>query len=86
VGLFHLMPRELPWQRVTAASVTLDPVPGDISPDIDYFGNPSTYFHLTEPHEALAIEAASDVSVEQPTYDETALALPWERARPIVHP
>lgn len=85
VGLFHLMPRELPWQQVTTSAVTVDPVPGDISPDVDYFGNPSTYFHLTEPHEALAIEASSDVSVEIPSYDEDALAQPWELARPLVH-
>lgn len=86
VGQFHLMPRELPWQRVTASGVTVDPVPGDISPAVDYFGNSSTYFHVTDPHEALTIESTSDVEVTEPEYDAAALAQPWERARPLHHP
>ena len=86
VGQFHLIPRTLPWQQVTASGVTVDPVPGDISPGTDYFGNAATYFHVTDPHEALTIEASSDVVVETPAYDPDALALPWERARPILHP
>ena len=86
VGQFHLIPRTLPWQQVTASGVTVDPVPGDISPGTDYFGNAATYFHVTDPHEALTIEASSDVVVETPAYDPDALALPWEQARPILHP
>lgn len=86
VGQFHLVPRQLPWQEVSASEVTVDPVPGDIAPDVDYFGNSSTYFHVTEPHSALTIESSSDVTVEVPVYDADALAAPWERARPLAHP
>jgi transglutaminase-like putative cysteine protease len=86
VGQFHLVPRTLPWQQVTASGVTVDPAPGDLSRSTDHFGNASTYFHVTDPHGALTIEASSDVVVETPVYDEAALALPWEQARPIVHP
>lgn len=86
VGQFHLVPRRLPWQEVSAAEVTVDPVPGDLSADVDYFGNGATYFHVTEPHSALTIEATSEVAVEVPVYDDAALALPWEAARPLHHP
>lgn len=86
VGQFHLVPRTLPWQAVTASDVTVTPRPGDLSASVDYFGNSSTYFHLTEPHADLAIEASSEVTVEVPVYDPIALASPWEDARPLVNP
>lgn len=86
VGLFHLTPRMLPWQQVSASGVTVDPVPGDIAPDVDYFGNSATYFHVTDPHNALTIESRSEVTVDTPVYDQAALALPWEQARPLQHP
>lgn len=86
VGQFHLIPRELDWQEVAAASVTVDPQPGDISPDVDYFGNSATFFHVTAPHDALTITASSEVTAREPVYDLDALARPWERARPLAHP
>lgn len=86
VGQFHLTPRELPWQSVETTAVTVLPHPGDINVDEDYFGNASTFFHLTEPHTSLTLECSSDVRVEEPVYDESAMALPWELARPLLHP
>ncbi|WP_298044478.1 transglutaminase family protein [uncultured Microbacterium sp.] len=86
VGLFHLVPRALPWQSVADAGVTIDPAPKDISADVDYFGNSATYFHLTDAHAELTIEASSEVTIETPDYDAAALAQPWELARPLVHP
>ncbi|MDJ1113836.1 transglutaminase family protein [Microbacterium dauci] len=86
VGQFHLLPRELPWQQIAASGVTVEPEPGDMAPGIDYFGNSSTYFHVTDPHEALTIESSSDVTVMVPEYDADALAQPWELARPLQHP
>jgi transglutaminase-like putative cysteine protease len=86
VGLFHLVPRSLGWQEVTASDVTVSPAPGDMSVSVDYFGNSSTYFHLTEAHAELSIEASSDVRVDMPVYDPEALARPWEDARPLLYP
>lgn len=86
VGLFHLAPRTLPWQEVTASAVVVAPHPEDLSPDPDYFGNNTTYFHLTTPHDALTIECTSEVTVRMPEYDVAALARPWELARPLAHP
>ncbi|KAA9089464.1 transglutaminase family protein [Microbacterium radiodurans] len=86
VGQFHLTPRELAWQSVRDAAVTLSPDPGDLRRETDYFGNWSTYFHVTDPHEALSIESSSEVAVTAPAYDDAALAQPWELARPLRHP
>ncbi|MEZ5213705.1 MAG: transglutaminase N-terminal domain-containing protein [Microbacterium sp.] len=86
VGQFHLVPRDLPWQRLEASAVVVDPVPGDLDADTDYFGNASTYFHVTDPHSELTITASSEVDVDVPAYDPAALAQPWERARPLAHP
>lgn len=86
VGVFHLAPRDLPWQRVSNHSLTMTPEPCDIERDTDYFGNAATYFHLTEKHGELVIEASSDVEVFTPVYDDAALAMPWEQARPLAHP
>lgn len=86
VGLFHLIPRDLPWQQVVSSDVAVTPQPSDLNRDIDYFGNSSTYFHVTDPHSRLEIEATSDVIAESPSYDPGALALPWESSRPLLHP
>lgn len=84
VGQFHLVPRDLPWQTVAAQTVTVDPQPGDEDPDVDYFGNSVTYFHVTDPHTRLVIEATSEITVDTPAYDEDALAAPWEHSRPLL--
>lgn len=85
-GLAHLRPRALPWQQVSARGVSIDPLPGDLSEDVDCYGNVVSYFHVTEPHTLLTIDAASEVTVVPTEYDPVALAQPWERARPIVEP
>lgn len=86
VGQFHLSPRALPWQQVLASGVSVDPAPGDIGPDTDYFGNSATFFHVTDPHSELAIVSTSDVVVSAPVYDQDALDQPWEHARPVLEP
>lgn len=86
LGLTHVSPRQLPWQQVETHDVTVDPAPGDLTHDLDAFGNVVSYFHLTEPHETLQITALSDVTVTDTDYDTAALAVPWEQARPLVRP
>lgn len=86
VGQFHLVPRELGWQSVENHAITVDPLPGDLDRDVDYFGNAVTYFHVTDPHSRLIIESTSEVIVETPEYSADALRAPWETARPLVHP
>jgi len=84
-GLAHLRPRELPWQEVSSRGVSIDPVPGDITDDTDCYGNVVSYFHVSEPHTRLTIDATSEVSVTPTDYDTDALLEPWELARPVLN-
>ena len=81
-GVGHLTPRALPWQNVSTPEVTIEPMPADLTHELDYYGNHATYFQVTTPHTELRVLAASDVEVLVPTYDEAALAQPWENALP----
>lgn len=85
-GLAHLIPRELAWQQVRSRQLTVRPDPGDVDLDVDYYGNAVSYFQVTRPHTVLEIESVSEVDVSLPTYDEQALARPWEASRPMLHP
>jgi len=86
LGIAHLVPRDLPWQRVASYDVTTDPATSDLSHDIDYYGNVATYFQVTEAHARLVIDATSDVEVEEASVATANLEQPWERARPLVLP
>ncbi|MFI5428076.1 transglutaminase domain-containing protein [Aeromicrobium sp. UC242_57] len=76
----------LPWQHVLARDLVLDPVPSDLSHDLDYYSNHATYFQVTEPHQVLDVLATSEVEVTVPVHTEAALAVPWEQARPVSRP
>jgi transglutaminase-like putative cysteine protease len=86
LGIGHLVPRELPWQKVAAHDVRTDPVASDLSQDTDYYGNVATYFQVTEAHTRLVIEATSEVTVEAAAVSPVNLVQPWEQARPLVFP
>ena len=86
LGVAHLVPRALPWQQVSAYDVTITPPAGDLSHDVDFYGNTTTYFQVTQAHTTLEIEAVSDVEVVQPVVDDALLGAVWERARPLRSP
>ncbi|GAB4007492.1 transglutaminase family protein [Nocardioides ultimimeridianus] len=86
LGIGHVVPRTLPWQQVADPVVTITPAPADMTTDIDFYGNTVTYFQVLDPHRTLEIGAVSRVDVVAPEYDESAFALPWEDARPLLHP
>ncbi len=86
VGQFHLVPRDLPWQRLEASAVVVDPVPGDLDADTDYFGNASTYFHLFFLLLVLTTPGSSVVDVEVLSCAMACAAQPWGGGRPLAHP
>lgn len=81
-GVGHLAPRTLPWQNVSNSEVVIEPLPADVSHEFDFYGNHATYFQVTTPHTELRVIARADVESLAPTYDEDALAQPWESAAP----
>jgi len=81
-GIAYVVPRQLPFQQVSAVEVRIEPEPADTTRDVDYYGNAATYFQVTEPHRTLVVDATSEVDVTVPEYDAVALRTPWEQARP----
>lgn len=82
-GRGYLRPREIPdRQRCLAYSLTIDPAPSDLTDGVDVFGNPNSYFHVTDAHTELVVTGRSEVEVTVPATDPEVLAHPWERARP----
>lgn len=82
LGIGYLVPRELSWQRVLERELVIEPVAGDRTEDLDYYGNTATYFQVTAPHRTLDILATSRVEVDTPTCSDEVLSTPWESARP----
>lgn len=82
-GRGYLRPREIPGrQRCLAYSLRIDPEPSDLTHDVDVFGNPNSYFHVTHAHTELVVTGLSEVEVSVSDPDPDVLAQPWSRARP----
>lgn len=77
----HLVPRELPTQRVLSSFIAVDPQPGHVSTHIDYFGNAAGVFSIDEPHERLVVTSTSRVEVDPPREWTALQPLAWERVR-----
>ncbi|HUN49608.1 MAG TPA: transglutaminase family protein [Candidatus Sulfotelmatobacter sp.] len=79
--LLHLRPRVQPGQRTIGHRMKFAPQPSHVEDHADYFGNPTTYVALQEPHRTLVIESESEIDVAAPApFDETATPA-WEQLR-----
>jgi transglutaminase-like putative cysteine protease len=77
----RLTPRDTENQRALAHELTISPVPGARRRHLDYFGNRTVHFSLSEPHRVLEVVAASTVDLapmREPPLDATP---PWEEVR-----
>lgn len=63
----RLTPRQSEEQRTVTHDLDVVPVPATRRSRLDYFGNRTTYFGLTEPHHSLEVTATSLVETH-PTY------------------
>ena len=84
-GRGFLTPRDNPRQRCIAHRLTIEPAPTDSSTSRDSYGNVSSYFHVTEPHQTLTITSDSIVDVYLPAprrHTSGPAVQPWELARP----
>jgi transglutaminase-like putative cysteine protease len=81
-GQLHLLPRELPGQRLRTAAVTIDPAPEIYRERVDFFGNRTGFFAIHEPHLALTVTATSTVDVDDRTEGLSLFGhRPWEEVR-----
>ncbi len=59
----HLVPRRAGSQQLLTADLATQPAPAVRCDREDFFGNPTTYFSVEVPHDALEVTATSEVSV-----------------------
>lgn len=87
-GRGFLTPRDSQRQHCIAHRLHIDPAPADSSTSQDGYGNISSYFHVTEPHNVLTVVSDSIVDVYPPPpgrYASGPAVQPWEAARPAGH-
>jgi len=78
----HLVPRELPGQRLRSAKVTMDPRPEYFREGLDYFGNRVAYAAIQQPHRKLSVTADSLVEIGERASGPSLLGeRPWELVR-----
>ena len=85
-GRGFLTPRDSARQRCVSHELMIDPEAADRSTSRDGYGNVSSYFHVTERHQALTITSHSVVEVDPPPaelYTGGAALAPWEISRPV---
>lgn len=81
----RLVPRDTTTQRVRGASMRIDPSPESLRLELDYFGNPTSFFTLQEPHLRMSVEAESEVETEERELPEPEDTPAWEDVRDGVH-
>jgi len=76
--LLHLSPRVSPHQTCRRHSLMIEPPPTIMKKATDYFGNPTTYLTIEEPHDELSIVARSNVEVTAPPARMPAETPAWD--------
>ncbi len=77
----HLVPRQLPRQRLLKNSLEVDPEPVAISWHLDFFGNQVGMFAIEAGHRRLTVTAKSVVEVDSAKDWREFQATPWESLR-----
>ena len=76
--LVHLAPRLCPQQTTHHHALLIEPAPTLMKDDADYFGNPTTYLTVEEPHNKLSIASTSRIDVHPVQPPDPAATPPWE--------
>lgn len=75
--VLHLTPRPGPRQSCLRSAVIVDPAPSVRSEGEDYFGNPTTYMTVQEPHDRLQVHASARVEILPQDNFELERSRPW---------
>jgi transglutaminase-like putative cysteine protease len=79
--LLRLTPIDRPRQRVSVASLEIDPTPPERREGHDFFGNRLTWIGFDEPHDRLTIKMAARVTIEAANALSPQDTPPWEAVR-----
>jgi transglutaminase-like putative cysteine protease len=80
-NLLHLTPRAHPRQCYRNQQLQIQPSPAVCSEGVDYFGNPTTYVTVQEPHRELKLEARWEAQVLPSAVFDPGASPPWEEIR-----
>lgn len=77
--LLHLAPRVCPQQTILNHALLAEPAPSLAKRDRDFFGNPTTYLTVQEPHNQLTVVATSRIDVRAPEHPAPETTTPWDQ-------
>jgi transglutaminase-like putative cysteine protease len=77
----RLEPRSTPRQRRPVTALVIEPTPAVVSTELDYFGNPTTFFTVQEPHSRMVLTARSDLELAPAPKLAQEPTLAWEELR-----
>ena len=77
----HLKPREWAGQWAGRSTLSIDPPPPVIEERPDFFGNPTTYFTVQQPHTELNITVTHKIKAYDDFPREPVESPPWESVR-----
>jgi transglutaminase-like putative cysteine protease len=72
----RLEPRTTPRQRCLETVLAIDPTPAVRATGLDYFGNPTSFFTVQEPHPRMVLVAQSELEID--TFELPEATPPWE--------
>lgn len=84
-GRGYLTPRETGWQHCESHQLVVNPAPADLATGRDQYGNVSSYFHVTSPHQVLTVTGLSVVDVDVSPLPGIGWSRGWEDARPLTN-
>ncbi|MBT0993650.1 transglutaminase family protein [Cellulomonas sp. DKR-3] len=80
-GRTVMTPRDVPGQACVATRVDVEPRPADTASHVDYFGNRTTFYSVTQPHDRLVVTARSTIEVSRTRPDRAELPrVAWDDA------
>lgn len=74
----RLLPRDLPWQRVSDTSLVITPQPVRVRERLDFFGNRVSYFSIQELHSSLEVTLNSQITTLPRQLPPATLDLAWQ--------
>jgi len=80
-NLAHLKTRECPGQTCLGHELKFSIPPAVSGSQVDYFGNPVTYFTVQEPHKTLKVSAINIVEIHLNLAPLASATQPWDEVR-----
>jgi transglutaminase-like putative cysteine protease len=77
-NIAHLTPRVCPRQTTHQSQLLINPLPAVTAERLDFFGNPTTFFTIQEPHRRLTVTTTHQTEVLPTAALDPLRTPPWE--------